>query len=307
MRLPDFIIGGAGKCGTTSLSWYLGQHPQIFVSRLKEIHFFDNDPLYQRGLAWYAKYFAEAGDALAAGEATPNYLGGDYIAERIAADLPEVRMIFIFRDPVKRAYSNYWHAMRSATDLGSFESCVDDPRCVHFWEKSRYAKYLETYYRLMGRERIHCLLTEQLAKDPDAALAGIFRFLGVDPEARIARSTERRNTHSMPRSIAVQRWANKYIRPTTPAAETQRLDESGRLVNQKNRRRFFWARKAAMGIIATLNQKQTAYPPLDPEVSERLRPMFEQDNAHLLKLTGLPLAEFWPSARASPTEVGAPR
>ena len=153
MTLPNFIIGGAAKCASTSLHAYLDEHPEVAMSRPKQTHFWDTDTLYSRGLEHYATYFAHVTDEKAVGETTPSYMHGRYIAERIKAGIPDIRMIFIFRDPVKRAYSNYWHGYRKGRVVGSFADTLDNPDCRHFWERGRYAKFLEDCFDVFGRER----------------------------------------------------------------------------------------------------------------------------------------------------------
>src|ERR1051326_983405 len=104
-RLPTFLIIGAGRSGTTSLARYLGSHPHVFMARAKEMHFFDSD---SKTREWYRPRFAEARRQTAVGEATPNYLYEPAAIKRMAAIVPEARLIAILRDPVDRAYSHYW-------------------------------------------------------------------------------------------------------------------------------------------------------------------------------------------------------
>ena len=135
VRLPDFIIGGAPKCGTTSLHFILAQNPAVGIPE-DEVHFFDADdpighpdflfgrpggldwydpcPGNVESLAWYASRFADFTDKPMIGEDSTIYLQSEVAAARIAETLPEVRLIFMLRDPVKRAYSQYWHLVTRA-------------------------------------------------------------------------------------------------------------------------------------------------------------------------------------------------
>src|SRR4051812_42429120 len=108
LRAPDFLIVGAAKAGTTSLAAYLAEHPDVFMARRKELHFFGREKEYRRGWEWYCSHFEGAGDARAVGEATPDYMWRERAVERIAQDLPKARIIATLRHPVDRAYSHYW-------------------------------------------------------------------------------------------------------------------------------------------------------------------------------------------------------
>jgi hypothetical protein len=106
-RLPNFLIVGAMKSGTTSLARYLGAHPQAYVAPEKEINFFERGYVWNRGVDWYASRFEGAGDALAVGEASPSYMYWPTAIERMASVVPDARLIALLRDPVERAYSHY--------------------------------------------------------------------------------------------------------------------------------------------------------------------------------------------------------
>src|SRR5688572_14326389 len=105
-RLPDFLIVGAMRSGTTSLHKYLQAHPDVFVASGKEVHFFDRR--YGRGLDWYRSRFAGVTTERVVGEATPAYMYDENAIARIAHDLPDARLIVVLRNPVDRAYSHYW-------------------------------------------------------------------------------------------------------------------------------------------------------------------------------------------------------
>ena len=244
LTLPTFIIAGAAKCGTTSLHSYLGKHPDVCVSTLKELHYFDTDARYEKGLAHYATFFSNWNGEKAIGESSPSYLHGRYIAERIEKDLPGVKLIFLFRDPVKRAYSSYWHGYRMGKPLGTFVESVDDPSSRHTFERSRYWKYLETYFEIFGRERCLCLLTEQLAKEPEAVMSRVFEFVGVDPTFVPGALAERENTHMMPRSMALQRFYFKHIGLQGTSDDVSHYGEDGRLEVRKIERSFPLVRRA---------------------------------------------------------------
>ena len=127
-RLPNFIVIGAMKSGTTSLFHYLQAHPQVFMSPLKEVEFFVEEKNWRRGMDWYRAQFAGASPgALAIGEAStaytkyPEYPG---VPERIASSLPDARLIYILRDPIERIRSHYQHRVLSGAEREPLERAV---------------------------------------------------------------------------------------------------------------------------------------------------------------------------------------
>jgi Sulfotransferase domain len=180
--LPNFIVIGAMKSGTTSLFHYLQSHPQVFMSPLKEVDFFAEGLNWDRGLDWYRRQFAGAGsDAVAIGEAStsyskyPEYTG---VPERIADTLPDVRLIYVVRDPVERIRSHYQHRSLIGAEREPIEIAVlKDPRYV---DCSRYAYQIERYMRVFPRESLLVVASEHLRSDRERTIRQIYRFLGVD-------------------------------------------------------------------------------------------------------------------------------
>jgi len=144
-RFPDFIIGGAPKCGTTSLHFILAQHPDIGIPHDEVFYFdaddpivhpdflhakthtlkwWDPDPSSHSNLSWYAGRFAEFKDKALVGEDSTTYLMSDVAAGRIDKLLPDAKIIFMLRDPVKRAYSQYWHLMKTGRVSQTFEEIL---------------------------------------------------------------------------------------------------------------------------------------------------------------------------------------
>ena len=131
-RLPDYIIAGAQKSGTTSLSAYLSEHPNVAPPITKEVNYFDRN--YHRGMQWYRLHFplARANESAQAastqtltGEATPNYMFHRLAPERIARALPKVKVILLMRNPVDRAFSHYQHKQKRRQETRSFEEAID--------------------------------------------------------------------------------------------------------------------------------------------------------------------------------------
>ena len=185
-RLPDFVIVGAMKAGTTSLSAWLRAHPQVFVPEQKELHFFDT--LWDRGVDWYRSLFAGAPDGALLGEATPNYMVIEHWVERMASVVPDARLIVILRHPVDRAWSHYRHSVTRGDEVRSFAEAIDDERAAdpEDWRskgmlaRGRYLEQLQVLTRFYDRTRIHVSLFDDLKAEPASFFASVCRFLGVD-------------------------------------------------------------------------------------------------------------------------------
>ena len=214
--LPDFLIIGAKKAGTSSLMNWLLSHPAIArmfppVQRLKSPHYFDLN--YWRGPGWYRSHFPSraarrrqerrVGAPTVVGEASPYYMFHPAAPGRVADTLPDARVIVLLRDPVSRAYSNYWDRVAFGTeDLPTFEQAIDaepdriagvdqdrlrtDPRYYSYEHdhhtylaRGRYAEHLRPWVHLVCPENLLVLRAEDLFEDPARIFAGVQRFLRV--------------------------------------------------------------------------------------------------------------------------------
>ncbi|HEV3468433.1 MAG TPA: sulfotransferase [Pyrinomonadaceae bacterium] len=212
--LPNFLIPGAQKGGTTFLFNVLSQHPEVCLSSIKEVHFFDIEENFARGLSYYSSFFDNREGRPAVGEATPSYLIYPHVAGRIREALGrEVRLIFMLRHPVDRAFS---HFTMSLAGMSVHEGLtVDDfPRYMElsfakgaaagFGPTGLYAGQLARFYGLFPRENSLVLLFEEDVRgDARPGLEKVCRFLGIaphrfDPQAR-------RNEAGVPKIKAVSR------------------------------------------------------------------------------------------------------
>lgn len=179
--LPTFIVIGAMKAGTTSLYHYLRHHDEIFMSQIKELDFFVTEGNWGRGLEWYRRQFHGAGACRARGEASTLYTKWpeyDGVPERIAGLLPDVRMVYVVRDPIVRLRSHYQHRVMTGAETAPPEvALLENPS---YLACSKYAMQLERYLDHFPREQIHIVTSEALRNDRRAAVRGVYDFLGVD-------------------------------------------------------------------------------------------------------------------------------
>jgi hypothetical protein len=183
VSIPNFLVIGAMKAGTTSLYHYVKIHPQVFMPPAKELDFFVEELNWRRGLEWYKRQFERGThDMVALGEAStsytmyPHYQG---VPERISKHLPDVRLIYVVRSPIERIRSHYQHNVISGTERRSIDEAVfENPAYVDY---SRYAYQIEQYLEYFSRDRLLIITSEQLGRARLAAARSVYEFLGVDP------------------------------------------------------------------------------------------------------------------------------
>jgi hypothetical protein len=199
--LPNFLVIGAQKAGTTALYAYLRWHPGITGPSWKEVSFFDRH--WWRGEAWYRGQFPlRAGERLV-GEASPSYLFHPLAPQRARSLVPDAKLVALLRDPVDRAYSQYQHEVALGREPLSFEDAlaaeddrlageverlIDDPRAFSraWWDhtyaaRGRYAEQLERWLAVFPREQLLVVPTEELGERPAETYASILAFLGAEP------------------------------------------------------------------------------------------------------------------------------
>lgn len=220
-RLPNFLIIGAAKCGTTTLWSMLRGHPDIHMPEPKELAFFVLDgPCHRLGLDWYCRQFAEAGGATAVGEATPyaSSRRNDLVAGWIATVLPEARFIYVARDPVDQLPSEYLYHLGQGTPLGPFPRAL---RNEWFIQGAAHYARIQPFLDRFGRERILPLCLEDLLERPAEVIAMCDRFLGVDPGDRPPVTLRRENATARKKLRDVSRaveWAHRL--PAATALES---------------------------------------------------------------------------------------
>ncbi|MHB8596656.1 MAG: sulfotransferase domain-containing protein [Ktedonobacteraceae bacterium] len=207
--LPNFLIIGAQRCGTTSLYYYLLEHPQMVPGSAKELHFFDE--YYARGMRWYRaqfpttvqKYYAEhiRKQDFITGEATPAYLLHPHAAERISKVLPDIKLIVLLRNPVDRAYSQHWLMTRVNHETLSFEEAIEREQAIITTEREKiladanrssqnfrsfsyltrgiYVEQLQQWMKYYPREQFLVLKSEDMYSNPAETIKQTLEFIGL--------------------------------------------------------------------------------------------------------------------------------
>ena len=267
MPLPTFVIVGAQKSGTTTLHDLLGQHPQVWVSDPKELHFFDKHQ--KRGIDWYADQFRPEINDVAWGESTPFYLYKDRARRAMAEALTSSVFVAILREPVSRAYSQYWFARsKNVEQIATFADAIaaeperlaarpdGQPAMGSYLDRGRYHRQLVDLEQLVGRERLMVHLTDDLRDNPLGVLRDTCRFLGVETEPVEDIELRERNT-----------FANRTVNSEKGSVASALLRRSEEVPGD-------------------------AYPPIDPSLEADLRARFRDDNDRLAHWLGRDLSSW---------------
>ncbi len=229
-RLPNFLVVGSAKSGTTSLYHYLRQHPDIYMSPVKEPEYFsfagealqfigpDDQPMNYgiiNNPGEYAMLFDEVADEHALGECSTSYLYVPRAADHIQAAIPDCKIIIILRNPVDRTYSHYQDHVRAMVEPLTFEDALaaEDERAQANWRwgyqylgHSRYYKQVQRYIDHFGRDKVMVCLFDQLVANPLGLMGSTYRFLGVDDAFQPDIST----VHN-PGGLPKRRWLQQFV------------------------------------------------------------------------------------------------
>jgi Sulfotransferase domain len=275
--LPTYVIAGTVRSGTTSLHRLLRQHPEVFAAETKELHFFDRN--FERGVEWYEQLFAEARPGQAVGEATPNYVYHPLAVARMAQVIPHAKVIVLLRDPVERAYSQYWMQRTARHETLAFPAALDaearrlasgdelDRAYYSYVDRGRYLPQLLRLREHYPAEQTLVVLQEDLHERADQTYREVCAFVGVGTDHAAGGLDERANRHRSYRS--------DRLRDLTHAL--RRRGRVGRLV--------------AHGV-AKANSRATAYPPMDARTRARLAEAFAEPNAELAVWLGRDLSHW---------------
>jgi hypothetical protein len=291
MSLPNFVIIGAARSGTTSLYRYLAQHPDVFTSPVKETNYFAweverpseisppaSDQMYPiRSPAAYQALFDGASGQRAVGEASPRYLHVPGVPERLTGELPDVRLVAILREPARRAYADYMVRRRKGIEGRSFEALVEAeaprmhdpplPGSRPILHHGLYHAHLRRWLAAVPRDRLLVLLHDDLAADPGDLFTRLSRFLGI-AEISTTDSTVRYGPAGLARSTALDQVINGHL-----ARSARSLLPT--VVRGPARRLVRWVRR-----------QNTHRPEMPTELRVRLAELYRDDILALGKLIG---------------------
>jgi hypothetical protein len=292
--MPNFFIIGAQKAGTTSLYYYLKQHPQVYMSPRKEPHFFEgmHSEFYRPGrtippvtnLEDYQALFEGVSDEKAIGEASASYLYSPRAPALIRRSIPHAKLIAVLRNPADRAYSNFVHCVQVGREpLGSFvEALQAEKRRIrenwgplwHYKQKGFYYAQVKRYFDTFGQDQVKIHLYDDLKGSPFSTLRDIFRFLDVDETFAPDLSIEH-NTAGVPKNKSIYAMA-KRLASRNPALKVALLE------------RFLPAGPRRY----VKNKIFVKPPPLPAEVRRQLIDSYREDILQLQELIGQDLSPW---------------
>lgn len=268
---PDVLGIGAQKCASSWLHAVAGSHPEIGLSDPKEVDFFSY--YYDRGYQWYETHFPQTPGARVYFECSPSYFYDPRAPGRAAAYRPDMKILALLRDPVKRAFSNHMHEIiKGHVPPCTFEEGLKNNPV--YLEQGRYATHLSHWFDSFPRNQIKVMFAEEIAADPASAAADVFGFFGVDPDFQSAILHERRNESDRPRFPALRtglRAGGDWLRRCGLETTLARI-------------------KAAPPVASILHansiQVRDEIPPMRPETAQQLVEYFAPEMAALCDLLG---------------------
>ncbi len=319
-HLPDFIIGGAQKCATTSLHHLLSghdaifipprelfffdiddinQHPDFFVywERKRQWSFFDYERDFERYLTWYAEFFQDARADQIIGEHSTTYLASNNAAHRIADLQPDTQLIFLIRDPVVRAYSHYWHLVQTRRTVYTFEHTLQYAP-ENILQRGLYQQQLQTYFDLFPRENIRVILFEQFIKDMQSTVDELCRFLGVTAHLDVKSLPRWSNKTVYPRSLKLQLMYNQLVRNFGNKRWFMRarlpvMDNADKQTIGRSRVQLSNVLIQIDRIFRQLNAGKRIS--MTPATYEMLKRYYRKENAQLTELLDMDLSAYWKS------------
>jgi Sulfotransferase domain len=289
MTLPTFVVIGAMKAGTVSLRRYLDEHPDVFLGRggkFGEPNFFVAEDNWPRGRGWYESLFDGAGRAAALGECSPSYtmapaFGG--VPERMALVIPDVRLVYVVRDPIARMQSMYTHQVSAGRERRRAEVALLDDR---YLGPSLYGFQLAAFLDHFDRNQVLVIASEVLRDRPREALSAVFDHLAVDPAA--ADLDKRHHDHrSMDKPIPRLHDLNWLPRRQVKLHPRWRPDQRTGLA------RLLTTRRARVGDSA-----------IPPELRDRLAERLAADLRRFEHLLGHQVPSHWRWSTSVPAQPG---
>jgi len=310
VRWPDFILIGAQKSGTSSLHYILAQHPRVFMPD-GEVFFFDVDDREQhpdffparlgvehdldrdfaRYAAWYDAMLRPAGDRLA-GEDSTTYLASKRAPERVERWAPEARLIAMLRDPVQRAWSHYWHLVRSGRATLPFERLVEE-RPGNLLRRGFYREQLERWRPALDAGRLRVFLFEDFVRDPQRVVDAACAHIGLADTVDVSTVETHRNKATPPISLPLRLALNRIRAPFEPYRYNRRVPGMPGYRPGRGRpdashpvtRAWEWLQEAT---------SPKRYPPMTLDARARLETLYRRENDGLDALLGVDLAAVWP-------------
>lgn len=309
-RFPAFIIGGAMKCGTTSMYTILSSREDVYIPN-EEVHFFTMGDFIQlketvkidpdrtrfdldseKKIEWYGSFFEEAGSEQLVGEDSTSYLPSRNAPKRIRELLPNVKLIFMLRNPVDRTYSHYRHLVNTGRATKTFEQeLMHGDSTLHL--RSLYKPQLKRYFDRFPRDQIKAILFERFVEETQTVVDEVCSYLGLSGSVDLEKVQAHANASwypQWPKTCLAINYALKgkvdryrYHWPGDPS-EAHTPD-------------FSFGKRLLRSLLHRLRAKiprQEPYPPMDDSLRERLTRLYARKNRGIGELIDADVGEYWP-------------
>lgn len=313
-RLPDFVIVGAQKSGTSTLRNILSRHENIFVAK-SETHFFDIDDIeqhhdffiklrdgwtfhdfesdFEKYFSWWQKIFLDqAEDEELLGDYSTTYMASRKAPGRIKELIPEAKLIFLLRDPVSRCYSHYWHKVRSGRAVHDFENTLQLDRAgPQLLERSFYKRHIIRYLNYFRRDQCKFVIFEEFINNMHEKVDEICEFLNVSKGLDVTTFKTHINPSKYPKIKSLQLLLNRImkgwiLKKYLGTRPNMREDSS------------FLSRRVlplAWGGIKLLNMRTTKpKPKMDEKTRSFLEKLMKKENDGLSEILDRDLTQYWP-------------
>ena len=312
-KLPDFIIIGAMKSGTSSLHAILNSRDDVFMPD-KEVYFFDVDDVFQHAdffvktdngwtfhdfdrdfdkyFHWYSRFFEEAPEGATIGEDTTTYLASEAAPARIARLLPDVKLIAVLRDPVTRAYSHYWHNVAAGRIGESFENHLRNNGRSTI-ERGCYKKQLERYRPFIDAGRLKVVVFEEFVRARQETIDDICRYLGLEGSVNLDAVKTRQNAATVPLNIPLRLMGNRLY---TAVAAHKSLRNIPNMPGYTDKVPKSETDPLPIKLWDVYRQKLPSrkYPKMSPDTREYLEKLYGKLNRGLSDLVSRDLSRYWP-------------
>ena len=297
--LPNFLVVGAQKSGTTSLHNYLIAHPDVYLPSRKETKFFVEDRYYNKGITYYEdEYFSARIQEPLVGEVDPDYMYFEHALPRIVRylDLDTLKIIFIFRNPVERAFSHYLMMYRRGREPLSFKDAIETESSrirlgpmenlrYSYVSRGYYLRQVERFLEYIDRSRMLFLLSEDLKTDALRCVREVYHFLGVSENFVPPNIGEQFHRATAPRSVSLVRrikgqgWEKPLLHLLVPSAALRkslrihllRINETSRvdiILSQDEKRRLVELFRTENARLATFLGRDLGHWSAEPKGSE---------------------------------------
>lgn len=310
-RLPDFIICGAMKCGTSTVHKLLNRHPRVYIPT-REIHFFDIDDIFghtdfyfqdksrwvwpniasnpQGYWAWYQSFFEQAPENCLLGEDSTFYLSSPKASLRISLQSKPIKTIICLRQPTLRAYSQYWHMLRTGRALFNFDDTLKYTP-TYVLQQSMYLEQIRDFMEHIPRERIFFFILEEFLAEKEHTIKNLAHFLSLPYEEFPNNVLD---THSnkgrIPRSITLQVLKNRTFRSFGNVHYVNKLPFRPESMNKRG----YFLSKLANKIYGKLNiSNRRSTPVMNPSTRAFLDDFFQRELAGLGDIVGSDLEKLW--------------